>query len=130
VNRRRVSSAIKYCVDPNDVALDFIIDRERKPLRKKSMVTEMKRVNASTKLKGFQICKKRIEEIVSKALCKSLVKSKAIDEVFLSFVEDFDSHLVDFLILSLASAKVEKVALPSETRFALSDRTSSCQGGD
>jgi hypothetical protein len=110
--------------------MDFIIDCERKPLGKKSMVPEMKRVNAGIKTKGFQICVKRIEEIVSKAFSKSLVEGKAFDEIFLSFVEDLDSHLVDFLILSLDSARVEKVALPSDTRFALSDRTSSCQGGD
>jgi hypothetical protein len=83
------------------------------------MITEMKRVNAGIKPKGFQICIKRIEEIVSKAFCKSFVKRKAIDEIFLCFVEDLDSHLVDSLILSLASARDEKVALPSDTRFAL-----------
>jgi hypothetical protein len=125
-----VSSAIEYCIDPNDLFLNPIIDSEGKPLRKKSMVTEMNGVNAGIKLKGFQICIKGIEEIVSKAFRKSLVKGKAIDEIFLCFVEDLDSHLVDFLILSLASARVEKVALPSDTCFALSDRTSSCQGGD
>jgi hypothetical protein len=94
------------------------------------MVAEMKRVNTGIKPKRFQIRIKGIEKIVSKASCDALVKCKATYEIFLGFVEDLDSHLVDFLILSLASARVEKVALPSDTRFALSHRTSSCQGGD
>jgi hypothetical protein len=53
-----------------------------------------------------------------------------IDEVFLSFVKDLDSHFVDFLILSLAPLKGANSAPPSRTRFSLADRTSSCQDGD
>lgn len=40
------------------------------------------------------------------------------------------SHLVDFLIRSLATSRVANSAWPSLTRFSLADRTSPCQGSE
>ena len=54
---RRISTAIEYCVDTDDLAIDYIIDSKRKSLRKTAIISKNDVVDSGVEKEGVDIRK-------------------------------------------------------------------------
>ena len=127
---RGIPATIQNRIDPNDVFLEAIINREGESFAQQAVISEMEGVNPSIEIERLYVWKERVEKVITESFRLTLIKLETIEQIFLGRVKEFDSHLIWSLILSLARSKAVNFAFPSFISFSLASKTSLCQFGD